>query len=175
MKARWMLAVAAMLLGLASFAYSQGVGSDVDKAADKTADATKDAAKDTAHETKKVAKKTAHATEKAADKTADATKDAAKDTAHGTKKVSRRLSRYGKSRRQNRRCDQGRSQRYRPRGEEDGARHQEGCDGRRPRRQKGRGENRRRSEIIFRPDGTSDPALLRRVSWQRVSASRRDA
>jgi len=57
MKAKWTIIFAAMLLGVASFAYSQDMKSDVDKAADKTADATKDAAKDTAHATKKAAKK----------------------------------------------------------------------------------------------------------------------
>ena len=35
MKARCTTMVAAMLLGLASFAYSQGMGSDMDKAATK--------------------------------------------------------------------------------------------------------------------------------------------
>jgi len=45
MKARLTMLVAAMFLGLASFAYSQGVGSDVNKAADKDRGCDKDAAK----------------------------------------------------------------------------------------------------------------------------------
>ena len=43
MKFRLGTVIGALLLSSA-FAFSQGVGSDVDKAADKTADATKDAA-----------------------------------------------------------------------------------------------------------------------------------
>src|ERR1700694_2073807 len=77
MKFRLAIVFAALLLS-SPRAYSQSVGSDVDK----TAEATKNAAKDTAHATEKAAKKTGHATHKAADKTVDATKDAAKDTSH---------------------------------------------------------------------------------------------
>src|SRR5437762_9969499 len=79
MKSRLGMILAAMLVSSASLAYSQGVGSDVDKAAKDTADVTKTAAH-----------KTAKGTEKAADKTADATKDAAKDTGHATKKAARK-------------------------------------------------------------------------------------
>jgi cbb3-type cytochrome oxidase subunit 3 len=70
MKAKWTIIFAAMLLGVGSFAYSQDVKTDVDKAADKTADASKDAAKGTEH----VAKKTGHGIKKGV-----------KDVGHGVK------------------------------------------------------------------------------------------
>src|SRR5713101_5677988 len=75
MKSRLATILAALLLGSAGLAYSQGVASDVDKAA-----------KDTGKETKKVAKKTGKGTEKAAEKTEDTTEAAAKKTGHATKK-----------------------------------------------------------------------------------------
>jgi hypothetical protein len=88
MKSKFITIFAAALLSSASFAYSQGVATDVDHAAKDSAHATKVAAKDTAKGTDKAAHKTGSVTKSAARKTGHAVKTGAKDTGKGTKKAA---------------------------------------------------------------------------------------